>query len=48
MLIGAVKPASVQYFKARAGPCGVVTESLGNHYHGLSITSISQVSVNNL
>lgn len=48
ILIGAIKSAINQYFKIRAGPSGVVRESLGNHYHGLCITSISQVSVNNL
>lgn len=34
--------------RIRASPSGVVYESLGNHYRGLCITSISQVSVNNL
>lgn len=48
ILIGAITSAINQYFKVRAGPSGVVCESLGNHYHGLCITSISQVSVNNL
>lgn len=48
MLTGAVKSVSIQYSKARVGPPGIVSESLGNHYHGLSITSISQVGVNNL
>ena len=48
ILIGAIMSAINQYFKVRAGPSGVVCESLGNHYHGLCITSISQVSVNNL
>lgn len=48
MLIGAITSAISQYFKVRAGPSGVVCESLGNHYHGLCITSISQVCVNNL
>lgn len=47
-LTGAIMSAINQYFKVRAGPSGGVCESLGNHYHGLSITSISQVSVNNL
>lgn len=48
ILIGAITSAINQYFKGGAGPSGVVCESLGNHYHGLCITSISQVSVNNL
>lgn len=47
MLNGAVKSAIIQYFRVRASPSGVVCGSLGNHYHGLCITSISQDSVNN-
>lgn len=47
MLNGPVKSAIIQYFRVRASPSGVVCESLGNHYHGLCITSMSQDSVNN-
>lgn len=47
ILIGAITSAINQYFKVAVSPSGVVCESLGNHYHGLRITSISQVSVNN-
>lgn len=47
MLNGPVKSAIIQYFRVRASPSGVVCGSLGNHFHGLCITSISQDSVNN-